>query len=125
MSALFQDLIGQPLAVDLLSAALAQGRVAPAYLFAGPEGVGRQLAAVRFLEDCWLPVDLGGNADACWNAIPICSGWTHLSASGPFADPRQLKAGLSRRTPPSCLEQIPRSVLSARQPVEAKRGMVD
>ena len=50
MSALFEDLIGQPLAVDLLSAALAQGRVAPAYLFAGPEGVGRQLAAVRFLE---------------------------------------------------------------------------
>ena len=50
MSALFGDLIGQPLAVDLLSAALAQERVAPAYLFAGPEGVGRQLAAVRFLE---------------------------------------------------------------------------
>ena len=50
MNALFEDLIGQPLAVDLLSAALAQGRVAPAYLFAGPEGVGRQLAAVRFLE---------------------------------------------------------------------------
>ncbi|MGB0286804.1 MAG: DNA polymerase III subunit delta', partial [Synechococcus sp.] len=44
MSALFGDLIGQPLAVDLLSAALGQGRVAPAYLFAGPEGVGRQLA---------------------------------------------------------------------------------
>ena len=50
MSELFEDLIGQPLAVDLLSAALDQGRVAPAYLFAGPEGVGRQLAAVRFLE---------------------------------------------------------------------------
>ena len=50
LSALFEDLIGQPLAVDLLSAALARERVAPAYLFAGPEGVGRQLAAVRFLE---------------------------------------------------------------------------
>ena len=50
MSALFGDLIGQSRAVDLLSAALAQERVAPAYLFAGPEGVGRQLAALRFLE---------------------------------------------------------------------------
>ena len=37
---LFADLVGQPLAVTLLKAALNQGRLAPAYLFAGPEGVG-------------------------------------------------------------------------------------
>ena len=50
MTALFADLVGQPLAVDLLQAALAQQRLAPAYLFAGPDGVGRRLAALRFLE---------------------------------------------------------------------------
>ena len=50
MSALFDGLVGQPLAVDLLEAALQQKRLAPAYLFAGPEGVGRRLAALRFLE---------------------------------------------------------------------------
>jgi DNA polymerase-3 subunit delta' len=47
---LFADLIGQPQAVALLEAALRRRRLAPAYLFAGPEGVGRRLAALRFLE---------------------------------------------------------------------------
>ena len=50
MKGLFDDLIGQPLAVDLLGAALRHRRLAPAYLFAGPEGVGRRLAAMLFLE---------------------------------------------------------------------------
>ena len=50
MGDLFTDLIGQPLAVNLLTAALQQQRLAPAYLFAGPEGVGRRLAALRLLE---------------------------------------------------------------------------
>ena len=50
MSALFDGLVGQPLAVHLLDAALQHKRVAPAYLFAGPDGVGRRLAALRFLE---------------------------------------------------------------------------
>lgn len=34
---LFADLVGQPLAETLLRAALQQDRLAPAYLFAGPE----------------------------------------------------------------------------------------
>ena len=50
MESLFDDLLGQPRAVVLLSAALEKRRIAPAYLFAGPEGVGRRLAALRFLE---------------------------------------------------------------------------
>lgn len=50
MTALFEDLLGQPRAVALLEASLVKGRLAPAYLFAGPDGVGRRLAALRFLE---------------------------------------------------------------------------
>ena len=50
MTALFEDLLGQTRAVALLQASLVQGRLAPAYLFAGPDGVGRRLAALRFLE---------------------------------------------------------------------------
>lgn len=46
----FPGLVGQTQAVSLLSYAIAQGRIAPAYLFAGPDGVGRSLTTRRFLE---------------------------------------------------------------------------
>lgn len=46
---LFPGLVGQTQAVELLSWALAQQRIAPAYLFAGPDGVGRSIAARCFL----------------------------------------------------------------------------
>jgi len=46
----FVSLIGQQQAVDLLTQAIRQNRVAPAYMFAGPEGVGRSLAARCFVE---------------------------------------------------------------------------
>lgn len=44
----FSKLIGQPQAVELLSNAVNRNRIAPAYLFRGPEGVGRYLAAMEF-----------------------------------------------------------------------------
>ena len=130
MSALFEDLIGQPLAVDLLSAALAQGRVAPAYLFAGPEGVGRQLAAVRFLEGLLADGQPSprerrrllerNHPDLLW----VEPTYQHQGRLLTRAEAEE--AGLSRRTPPQLrLEQI-RDIgrCLARQPVEAKRGMV-
>ncbi|MEO1294480.1 MAG: DNA polymerase III subunit delta' [Cyanobacteria bacterium J06636_16] len=46
----FTGLLGQATAVELLCQAIAKQQVAPAYLFAGPAGVGRQLAALRFAE---------------------------------------------------------------------------
>jgi len=50
MAELFADLLGQPRAVALLESVLMRQRFAPAYLFAGPDGVGRRLATLRFLE---------------------------------------------------------------------------
>ncbi len=46
----FQPLLGQPQAVELLTQAVQKNRIAPAYLFVGPDGVGRSLAARCFLE---------------------------------------------------------------------------
>lgn len=46
----FEQLIGQAQAAELLSQAVRQDRVAPAYLFAGPAGVGRSLTAIAFIE---------------------------------------------------------------------------
>jgi DNA polymerase III subunit delta' len=48
--AAFAPLIGQSQAIELLTQAINRDRIAPAYLFAGPEGVGRKLAAQLFLE---------------------------------------------------------------------------
>ena len=45
----FEQLLGQPQAVTLLTRAIACKRIAPAYLFVGPSGIGRTLAAKEFL----------------------------------------------------------------------------
>ena len=130
MSALFDGLVGQPLAVDLLEAALQQKRLAPAYLFAGPEGVGRRLAALRFLEGV-LSEGLGcerarrrledrNHPDLVW----IEPTFQHQGRL--LTRDEAVEAGVNRRTPPQLrLEQI-RGVRRAlgRQPVESPRGMV-
>jgi DNA polymerase III subunit delta' len=54
----FDRLVGQPQAVALLERAIECDRVAPAYLFAGAEGVGRSLAA-----GCFLQILLGESTD--------------------------------------------------------------
>ena len=46
----FASLIGQTQAVELLNQAVTQNRIAPAYLFAGVDGIGRSLAARCFIE---------------------------------------------------------------------------
>jgi DNA polymerase III subunit delta' len=50
VSAPFSALVGQEQAVMLLMRAIATNRIAPAYLFVGPHGVGRRLAAQVFLQ---------------------------------------------------------------------------
>jgi DNA polymerase-3 subunit delta' len=130
VSALFDGLVGQPLAVDLLEAALQQKRLAPAYLFAGPDGVGRRLAALRFLEGV-LSEGVGcerarrrledrNHPDLVW----IEPTFQHQGRL--LTRDEAVEAGVNRRTPPQLrLEQI-RGVRRAlgRQPVESPRGMV-
>ena len=50
VSSPFSSLLGQPQAIALLTRAIECNRIAPAYLFVGPEGVGRGLAARAFLQ---------------------------------------------------------------------------
>ena len=130
MANLFDDLVGQPQAVKLLEAALTRGRVAPAYLFAGPDGVGRRLAALRFLEGVLQDgsedprerrrLEARNHPDLLW-VEPSYSHQGRLIARSE-AD----EAGVSKRTPPQVrLEQI-RDVsrFLARQPLESTRGLV-
>ena len=129
MRQLFEDLIGQSLAVDLLGEALHQQRLAPAYLFAGPEGVGRRLAALRFLEGALASggsvrerrrLEARNHPDLLWVEPTFQHQGRLLTRS------EAEEAGVSKRTPPQLrLEQI-RGVgrFLARQPVESNRGMV-
>ncbi|WP_186595338.1 DNA polymerase III subunit delta' [Synechococcus sp. PROS-7-1] len=129
-SALFADLHGQPLATQLLQSALELQRLAPAYLFSGPDGVGRRLAALRFMEGV-----LGGGSqdprerrrleernhpDLLWVEPTYSHQGRLISRSEAEA------AGVNRRTPPQVrLEQI-RDLgrFLARQPLESARGLV-
>ena len=49
-SELFEELKGQSFASKVLESALTNNCIANAYLFTGPEGVGRKKAALRFIE---------------------------------------------------------------------------
>ena len=132
VASLFGDLVGQPRAVGLLEAALRQRRVAPAYLFAGPEGVGRRRAALRFLEG--LVVGEGVEGDAAVRRR-LAQGnhpdllWVEptYSHQGKLVPASQAEAeGVNRRTPPQLrLEQI-RDVsrFLSRRSVEARGAMV-
>ena len=129
MTPLFDDLLGQDRAIALLEASLVKQRLAPAYLFAGPDGVGRRLAALRFLEgvlaglagDAGIRRRLqeGNHPDLLW-VEPTYSEKGQLVPASKAAE-----AGVSRKAPPQLrLEQI-RDVsrFLSRRAVEA-RGCV-
>jgi DNA polymerase-3 subunit delta' len=130
MNDLFDGLLGQERAVALLRSALERHRLAPAYLFSGAEGVGRRLAALRFLEG--VVAGLGGSAtlrrrleqgnhpDLLW----VEPTYSHQGRLVPVS--RSVEEGVSRRTPPQLrLEQVREiSRFLARRPVEAPAGLV-
>ncbi|MCL6506316.1 MAG: DNA polymerase III subunit gamma/tau, partial [Bryobacteraceae bacterium] len=67
---------GQTVARSLLRAALRSGKVAHAYLFAGPDGTGKSIAAREFAKavNCERGVSLGDACDACNSCVRIDSG---------------------------------------------------
>ena len=130
MAELFEDLLGQAQAVALLRAGLQQQRLAPAYLFCGPDGVGRRLAALRFLEGAIAGLDGspsvrrrlqdGNHPDLLW-VEPT------YSEKGQLVPASQAEAaGVSRKAPPQLrLEQVRAvSQFLARRPVESSRCLV-
>ena len=127
---LFAGLLGQGRATALLLAALQRQRLAPAYLFCGPDGVGRSLAARRFLEGVIAGVEgspsvrrrlqEGNHPDLLW-VEPTYSDKGQLVPASQAA-----AAGVSRKAPPQLrLEQVRGvSQFLARRPVEAPRCLV-
>ncbi len=91
----FSQLLGQTQAVQLLSRAIVQDRIAPAYLFVGPQGVGRSLGARCFIHSLY----------ACLPRPPRPTAAPDLNASdltGP-----DITAPPNRTTPPSAHSSQP------------------
>jgi DNA polymerase-3 subunit delta' len=130
MDDLLADLIGQERAVSLLRPALERGRLAPAYLFAGAGGVGRRLAALRFLEGVVAGpagqpglrrrLEQGNHPDLLW----VEPTYSHQGRLVPLSQAGA--EGVSRRSPPQLrLEQVRElSRFLARRPVEAPGCLV-
>jgi DNA polymerase-3 subunit delta' len=127
----FTDLVGQPQAIKLLTQAVANQRIAPAYLFTGAEGIGRRLAALCVAELLLAPAEgdgtllrrrirQGNHPDLLWVEPTYLHQGKRLSASEAEA------AGVRRRGAPILrLEQV-REVIQflARPPLEAPRSLV-
>lgn len=80
----FDEIIGQPRAVAVLRSAIRRGRVAHAYLFHGPEGLGKSSAALAFAQalNC-TDEPLAASGDACGQC-----GSCRLAARGNHPDLR-------------------------------------
>ena len=134
MAELFAGLLGQEAAVRLLEASLARRRLAPAYLFVGADGVGRRLAALRFMEGVFSSPERclegdpllrrrlaqGNHPDLLW----VEPTYSHQGQLVPAS--RAEAEGVNRRTAPQLrLEQVREvSRFLARRPLESERCLV-
>ena len=129
----FAPLIGQNQAVELLTSAVKQNRIAPAYLFAGSSGVGRRLAAA-----CFSELLLTQNAPAQQHPLiqkRLHSGnhpdllWlqpTYFYQGKLITAHEAVAAGITRKAPPQVrIEQV-REIAEflANPPLEASRSVV-
>jgi len=69
------DIPGQKAATELLSSAIGSARVASAYLFRGPMGVGKFAAAVDFVR--WLKCDTPESCDASCHSCRLINSFNH------------------------------------------------
>ncbi|MBE9079757.1 DNA polymerase III subunit delta', partial [Romeria aff. gracilis LEGE 07310] len=125
------QLIGQDQALTLLARAVASQRVAPGYLFFGPAGVGRSIAAAQFAEQLLAPPGAAdptlqrrirdrNHPDLLW-VEP-----TYLHQGQRLTSTEAAAQGLKRKSPPQIrLEQIRELArFLSRPPLEATRAVV-
>ena len=125
----FTPLVGQSHAVELLSRAIAQDRIAPAYLFSGAAGIGRSLAAQCFAQLLLSPdspatvlarIQQRNHPDLLW----VEPAYLHQGKRYSAAEAAEM--GIKRRSPPEVrLDQI-RDVARflSRLPLEAPRSVI-
>ena len=73
---IFADIVGHHRAKEMLSRALAHATVHTGYLFAGPAGVGKHLAAMAFVR-AWLCTEVGAQPCGLCPSCGLSSGPAH------------------------------------------------
>ena len=127
---LFEDVKGQRFAVTVLESALKKKCIANAYLFSGPEGVGRKKTALKFIEGIINESNNKLNAkrrlkefnlpDLLW-VEP-----TYLIQGNMIPKSKAEEENVSKRIPPQIrLEQIKKiKDFLSKNPLEIKKGIV-
>ncbi|MEO0824877.1 MAG: DNA polymerase III subunit delta' [Cyanobacteria bacterium J06639_16] len=134
VSSPFDTLLGQSTGIELLLRAVDCNRIAPAYLFVGPAGVGRRLAAAAFAElvlvhrssvaensqDIRRRIHQRNHPDLLW-VEP-----TYLHQGKRITPAEAAELGIKRKSPPQIrLEQIRELArFLSRPPLEAQRSLV-
>ncbi len=68
---MFEEIDGHSLAKKTLQRAASDERIAHAYLFSGPEGVGKKLTAISFAKELICP-EKRGRAESAHRDCPVC-----------------------------------------------------
>lgn len=131
--AAFDALLGQPQAVGLLTQAIAQQRLAPAYLFAGPPGVGRTLAARCFVATLFNSGQDSQAGNRLWERLSQQNHpdllWvqpTYLHQGQPVTAATAAELGLKPKAPPQIRLQQVRAIAQfvSRPALESQRNVV-
>jgi DNA polymerase-3 subunit delta' len=97
----FDQVVGQGLAISLLSSVIASNRIAPAYLFAGIDGIGKTLTARIFVSKLLESSNIANHPDVLW-VEP-----THLHQGALFTFGQLEASGITRTSKPSIrVEQV-------------------
>lgn len=130
---MFNLLIGQNQAIELLQQAIAKDRIAPAYLFVGASGIGKSFAAKSFAQLLMChhinsekhslirkKLTMGNHPDLLW-VEP-----TYLHQGKMLTSKEAEEIGIKRKTSPQIrIEQVrDLTKFLARPPLEASRSIV-
>ena len=91
------SVVGQPRAIEALQAALRGGAVHHAYLFAGPEGVGKERAAVGLAQALTCPEQPDVGCGTCASCTRIAKG-SHPDVTWLMPDAERVERGLAGRS---------------------------